>query len=118
MDEIERKVPLPKGAGGLDAYARYYAFLPDGKVIARYVVPIRYERKPGETCEELDENFEGHEVPCAPPSTWPAEGVAGKRFWVANERSMPFMNDGGCNQLNIAFDPDTGKIEAFCNGSG
>ena len=89
MDEIERQVRLPEGAGPLASYARYYAWQQrdDGY---RKVVAV-FERLTG-----------------APPG----------RRWVA-ETDFPLAMDGGCGLISLSYDVTARRIEhVACNGEG
>ena len=87
MDQIERQVRLPEGAGPLASYARYYAWQQreDGfrKVVAVY------------------ENLTG-----APPG----------RRWVA-DTEFPLVMDGGCGFISLSYDLAAQRVEhVTCNG--
>jgi len=116
MDAIESKLTLPPGAQPLGDYARFYAFETPGKVIAIYVIPEPRE-PPGEGCEEVTADGNSHPVACPPFRAWPPGVPAGHRRWVRNRREMPWMADGGCLQISVTYDLQSGKIEeARCNG--
>ena len=87
MDQIERQVRLPEGAGPLASYARYYAWQQrdDGlrKVIGVYV------------------RLSGH---------------APGRYWVA-ENEFPLILDGGCAMISLSYNLAAQRIEhVTCNG--
>jgi hypothetical protein len=89
MDQIERQVRLPEGAGPLASYARYYAWQQreDGfrKVVAVYV------------------RLDGH---------------APGRYWVA-ENELPLILDGGCSLVALSYDLAAQRVEhVTCNGEG
>ena len=89
MDQIERQVRLPAGAGPLASYARYYAWQQreDGlrKVVGVYV------------------RLSGH-----PPG----------RSWVA-ENEFPLILDGGCAMITLSYDLAAQRVEhVTCNGEG
>jgi hypothetical protein len=117
MDRIERQVQLPKGAGLIKDYARYYAESGGGEVTAVYLTPIDEIVRPGEPCSEVGENFTSREVPCEPTrASWALP--ADERRWVENERALPFQCDGGCSQITVTFDKAKSVVKsAFCNGS-
>ncbi len=87
MDQIERQVRLPEGAGRLETYASYYAWQPrdDGyrKVVAVY------------------QNLTGERP---------------GRHWVA-ENEFPVIMDGGCGVISLSYDVAAQRIEhVTCNG--
>ena len=114
MDQIEKQVQLPKDAQSLGEYARYYTDR-GSEVIAVYLTPMDDEVRPGQSCEEVFENFTTLEVPCEPM----AGGTigAGERRWVNSEQDLPFIDDGGCGQITIIFDKAKSVVKsAQCNG--
>lgn len=122
MDEIERKVVLPKNAQPLASYARYYAFSNKSNVIAAYLIPLA-PPIPGEDCEEMLENFGSR--PCTKEevaegtTSKDTENVAGKRHWLGSNRNLPSMGDGGCAQVNVTYDTIAHRIlSVVCNGDG
>lgn len=117
MGKIEQQVRLPKGARTLGEYARYYANGDDGEVIAVYLLPFNDDPRPGDSCEELTENFTSRQVPC--PSMHPTWAMpAGKRRWVKDQHDLPFISDGGCAQVTVVFDKSRSAIKsAECNGT-
>ena len=122
MDEIERTVALPTGAGPLSAYGRYYAYEGRGKVLAIYLVP---EPSVGNSCEiftihrgsrpcnrrEIQEMKRRHAR---------AAGLrvpAGKRRWYGDSRDLPQIADGGCMQITIEYDVASKRVLGVaCNG--
>jgi hypothetical protein len=116
MDQIEQRVQLPKGAGSLGEYSRYYADGDSGEVVAAYLMIPKDERRPGEACEELDRNVEGHTVPCEPIGL-PWAIPAGQRRWLKDKRDLPFINDGGCADVNVTYDRAKSAVTSVeCNG--
>lgn len=122
MEEIERKVVLPKNAQPLASYARYYAFSNKSDVVAAYLIPLA-PLMPGEGCEEMLENFGSR--PCTKEEvaegtiSKDTENVAGKRHWLRNTRNLPSMGDGGCAQVNITYDTTAHRVlSVACNGDG
>ncbi|MGX0584706.1 hypothetical protein [Sphingomonas sanguinis] len=124
MDDIERTITLPKGAQPLSAYGRNYAFDGGGRVVARYLLPFD-PPKADEGCEVLLENFESR--PCTKREIAAsarsrarlraAETPAGQRRWYSNARSLPFIHDGGCMQVNVEYDVAIRRIVTVsCNG--
>jgi hypothetical protein len=89
MDEIERSVVLPEGAGPLLAYVRNYAFSGPDEVVAIYLIPI-----PGVAAQ-----------------------TAGKRRWFSDVRSLPFIFDGRCMQVRVDYQISTHRaLRVACNG--
>lgn len=116
MDEIERKLRLPRHSRPFDDYARYYALDETGAVIGRYIIPRKSTPEPGTACEQLDEKGGWRKVECEPVRPWPEGGVAGRRYWVAGAGELPIVFDGGCNVLNVRLDRKSDAVEAGCNG--
>jgi len=116
MNEIEKQVQLPKGARNIDNYARYYAAGPEGQVIGIYLLPVGGSAVTGE-CEELMEDMTSRPVPC-PQLRFPTDDIkAGERRWLEDQQKLPLVNDGGCDVVNVLFNPTTRQIEqAICNG--
>lgn len=117
MDEIEARIALPPGAVALGAYARFYAFEPEGKVAARYIVPPNPILSPDDMCSEMLANGGWRRIKCPPLEPWADGAQAGERRWLADPMNMPVMADGGCGQVNILYDPRTRQFEhVSCNG--
>jgi hypothetical protein len=116
MNKIEKQVQLPKGARPLSEYARYYADKGDGVVAAVFLIPLSDEMRPGEGCEELLENFASREVPCEPMQfEWAMP--AGERRWFKDQRDLPWINDGGCAQVDVEFNIAKSTVKYVeCNG--
>lgn len=116
MNEIEKQVQLPKGARPLSEYARYYANKDDGVVVAVFLIPIKDDIAPGESCEELFENFTSGKMPCEPMQfEWALP--AGERRWFKDQRDLPWINDGGCAQVDVEFDIAKSTVKHVeCNG--
>jgi hypothetical protein len=46
-----------------------------------------------------------------------AETPAGKRRWFRTPNDLPYISDGGCQQVNVQFDTASHRILAVaCNG--
>lgn len=124
MDEIERKVRLPRNANPLNAYGRYYAFDGKGKVEARYLLPpepMTPDPLPADWgCEEsviLGNDLTWREVPCGPEPGTSHYLKAGQRRWFADGEAIPMIFDGGCMVVHVTFNLKTRKVEyVFCNG--
>lgn len=128
MDLIESKVLLPEGSSPIDEYSRNYAVGPNGKVFAIYVFPPILVDGGDEDfgCSVMLENFDVR--PCNAQEIAESKqrdaaaalafGAAGESRWFDNYRKLPVIDDGGCAQVTIIFDPRSQKIEsASCNGS-
>lgn len=124
MERIERAVVLPKEAKPLSEYGRNYAFSGPNKVIATYLIPSRPIGS-SEGCEVVLEEFNTR--PCtakeiaklarADASAVASQTPAGKRRWYDSSRSLPFISDGGCQQVTVQYDILTQHITAVsCNG--
>lgn len=128
METIESTVQLPKGARSIDEYSRNYAFMPDGKVLAVFIIPMEptgYDRE-GFGCEVMLEDFESR--PCTDEeisdmkqqdrATTVSYGAANESRWFDDYLELPMILDGGCAQVTIVFEPRSETIEtAECNGS-
>jgi len=122
---IELAVNLPAGARTLQDYSRNYAMRPDGRVIGVYVIPQPDENYgPDYGCEVMLENFTSR--PCtkaedaenAKINSAMADmfGRAEPR-WVNDYRNLPAISDGGCDVIEVIFDPRLNRIEStLCNG--
>jgi len=126
MRAIEAAVQLPAGAEPLEEYSRNYALRPDGKVIGVYVLPSLAEARVGDVgCEVIVENFESRpctdteeaEVASQEKATVDLFGQANQSRWFEDYRDLPMMLDGGCNLIEVIFDPQSKHIQsAKCNG--
>jgi hypothetical protein len=126
MQAIEAAVALPEGAGSLDEYSRNYAIGPDGKVLAYYVIPFAtLITNEEDGCEVMLEDLESR--PCTDEEV--AEmiqddlaraermGKPGQSRWFYSYGELPLVLDGGCNFIEIIYDPQTMRVErAECNG--
>ncbi|ASJ92082.1 hypothetical protein CBR61_14855 [Porphyrobacter sp. CACIAM 03H1] len=126
MQAIEAAVVLPEGAGALDEYSRNYAVGPDGKVLARYVIPSESSvADEDHGCEVMLANFDSR--PCTDEEV--AEmvrddqaraeriGKAGQSRWLESYSELPFVLDAGCGLIEIVYNPHSKQIErAECNG--
>lgn len=87
MDRIESQVRMPEGSRPLAEYARHYAENAEGEVVGVYVPPNRNGR------------------------------LLKRRQWLEDQRDLPFLMDGGCNQVTVLFDKTTSTVtHADCNG--
>jgi hypothetical protein len=126
MRAIEASVVLPEGADALEEYSRNYAVGPDGRIMAYYVIPsdpIIADEDDG--CEVMLEDLESR--PCTSEEV--AEmvrddqaraarmGKVGQSRWFESYGELPLVLDGGCNFIEIIYDPQTKRIERVeCNG--
>lgn len=127
MDEIERTIVLPKGANPLNAYGRNYAFSGPNNVVGIYLLPTPRTdlSKPG-SCEKLMlPNFTPR--PCTKQEieeevrrgarAFAAQTPAGKRRWYSDVSGLPGISDGGCMQINVAYEISTHRfLGVVCNG--
>jgi hypothetical protein len=121
MEAIERQVRMPPGARPLNDYARFYARAPvdlnvaKGTVMGVYRIPATLSPPPpGAICEAFTEHGGLRKVPCDP-------GVhrllAGQRKWLEDYMALPFVDDGGCNTVNVEFDSEKQIVQrVYCNG--
>ncbi len=127
MSAIEAKLVMPAGAASIEAYSRNYAFRPDGKVVAIYVIPRLADTRedPEDGCEVLLEDFESR--PCSDDEIAELRqqhaaiaaqlGTVGQSRWFDDYLELPAISDGGCDVLDILFNPNSGQIEHIaCNG--
>lgn len=126
MQAIETAVELPAGAKALGEYSRNYALRPDGKVIAVYVVPKAVKHRDSDYgCEVMLEDFESRPCTDAEEAKMAAQedttadlfGQANQSRWFDNYGDLPIIMDGGCDLIEIIFDPQSRQIESTqCNG--
>lgn len=124
---IEAAVKLPAGAKASEDYARNYALRPDGNVIGVYVVPQPAEPLEGDYgCELMLEDFgsrpcteaEEAEIANHKKAATDLFGRANRSHWFEDFRDLPVIFDGGCDVIEIIFDPGPQRIEsARCNGA-
>jgi hypothetical protein len=105
MDEVEANVKMPRGAGPVSSYARYYTFAPGGLVIAAYTREIE-KREPGATCAEAMPDGSFKYVECGAP----ANVKIGERRWVSSE-DFPAVADENCGAVQVAYDPKARHVE-------
>lgn len=124
MDEVERSVILPKDAKPLNAYGRNYAFSGKTKVVATYLIPFP-PRDRSDGCDVLLKNFDTR--PCTKKEiaesvrsdarSVAAQTPAGSRRWYRSPDSLPFIDDGGCMQINVEYDIAAHHVvRVSCNG--
>ncbi|MCW3848287.1 hypothetical protein OF829_13660 [Sphingomonas sp. LB-2] len=94
--DIEARVVLPKGAGNLKCYERYYAFAGDA------------DQK-----RLLNFNLPGKRVVFGSYVVGKKPGV----HWVASIDDFPDLQDAGCDKLNVFYieGDKTLPIEASCS---
>ncbi len=121
---IESAVELPAGAKALKDYSRNYALRPDGKVIGVYVTPAE-ARDSEDGCEValIDEGSrpcteaEQAELATHDKTMTDLLGQANQSRWLKDYRTLPVLMDGGCDVIEIIFEPRSKRIEsAQCNG--
>ena len=114
MDAIELDVQVPSGAPPLNRFARTYKYASSARVVAFYFVP---DDKPDERfCSRIKEGGPQNGqvlLGCPPP-----EGMkAGERRWLNDDVSLPDVNDGGCNYIDVEYDlKSKSVIRADCHG--
>jgi 5-deoxy-D-glucuronate isomerase len=123
---LESAVDLLAGAKALDEYSRNYAVRPDGKVIGIYVTPQPAAGLEGEnSCEVMLEDLssrpctkaERAEVVNQDKAMAAMLGQADQSRWFDDYLDLPVVLDGGCNLIEIIFDPQSQRIESTrCNG--
>lgn len=112
MDEIERKVSLPKDADPYDHYARYYATLSPHEVAVSYEIPRPGEAESArETCKNYTNVY-----PCGANH----ESLllkAGQRMWLVGPGDLPAISGGGCVLVTFRYDTTTRRATVpRCNG--
>ena len=92
MGRMESRVKLPARAHRLSDYARYYTFDGSGQVVAIYTTFV-------------DDRNRHYDL------------AIGQRRWVESERSLPGIEDGGCDVVTVTFDPAKNTVtNVSCNG--
>jgi hypothetical protein len=115
MDMIEARVQLPEKAWPLKEYARYYADAGDGTIHGVYLIPTE-EPDANDVCELLAADGSSRVVPC--PQMRPDwEVPADERRWFEDHRELPYINDGGCSEVDVVFDrTKSAVLSVTCNG--
>jgi hypothetical protein len=101
MSAIEQDAKLPKGAGKLDDYARFYSDAGDGQIIATYLLPSVIRQIASEECEQLTSVSSSRMVSCVLPEVEKAS--AGERIWIADQGNLPFEVRPGCEVITMAY---------------
>ena len=104
MNEVEASVKMPRGAGPLSSYARYYAFAPDGLLVAAYTREVE-KQEPGVSCSEMTLDGDLKDVAC--PAL--ANAKLGERRWVSFE-DFPAVADEACGAVQVVYDPKARRI--------
>jgi hypothetical protein len=104
MDEIETNLSLPRGAGPLESYARYYARERDGLIIGAFTRRIE-KRDAGVVCSQMTIEGDAKEIPC--PAL--ADAKVGERRWVGLN-DFPAVADDNCGAIQIVYDPKLRRI--------
>jgi len=114
MDAIEHDVQIPFDARPLTQFARTYKYASSTRVVAFYFIP---HDEPDEWfCKGAKEGGPTNGqvlLGCRPP-----DGMkAGERRWLSDDVCLPYVNDGGCNYVDIEYDlRSQSVIRADCNG--
>lgn len=126
MDTIESTVVLPAGAQPIGSYSRNYALRPDGKVFGIYLIPIEpYSLDDTVGCSVVLDGFrsrpctEAEKAESARNEEARAEtyGRAGQSRWFDDYGKLPLIFDGGCQVVEVVYDPRTQQVEsAECHG--
>lgn len=103
MNEIEGSIRLPRGAGPLNSYARYYTDY-RGAVIGAYTPKVEAPRAADYGCEDL--LADGKSKPVACPA--PANARPGERRWVKFD-DYPAVAGENCTAIQLIFDPRARK---------
>ncbi|MFD1035031.1 hypothetical protein ACFQ15_10250 [Sphingomonas hankookensis] len=122
MEEIERKVLLPREASPLNRYARHYAFT--GKGVEAVYVAIYPPSNQGEMGFVTEDwgwrpltEAETREAEVSDAAWRLRLGEANSRRWHALDSEFPSADDGGCDYVNIGYDPVTKQfLYVECNG--
>lgn len=126
MRAVESMVQLPAGAKPLEEYSRNYASLPDGKVIGIYVLPSTPETQRHDIdCEVALErgtrpctDAEKAEIMGGEKAIAKQFGQANQSRWFDDYLELPMITDGGCELIEIIFDPHSQSIQsAQCDGA-
>lgn len=114
MDAIEHDIQMPSGARPLNQFSRTYKYASSTRVVAFYFVP---DEKPDERfCKATKDSGPNNGqvlLGCPPP-----EGMkAGERRWLNDDVSLPDVNDGGCNYIDVEYDLKSMSLtRADCHG--
>lgn len=123
--EIEHRVVLPNGAEPITEYGRNYAFVDDRRVQAVYLIPPKFrdyragcaimtEEGPPRPCTEL----EILEMSKMDQDYLKSMAAADQSKWFGNIDELPFISDGGCEQITIEYDLLLRRfLLVACNGS-
>lgn len=114
MDDIERTMVLPPGAGNLGRFARAYKLQSSSEVIAFYFVPEADNSQLSCEVAKVGGPANGQLALLCPP---PVGMRAGERRWFSNDVHLPDVCDGGCNYIDVRYDIRTRKLlSAVCHG--
>ncbi len=133
MRTIESRIQLPEGARPIESYSRNYARLPDNKILAVYIEPLEpssIDETEDYGCEvmgSIDENGEMESRPCTEDeleemkemenAISESHGNANGSRWFKNSHDLPFMDGGGCSQIEVIFDLRSDSFDRIrCNG--
>lgn len=107
ISEIEESIKLPKGAGPMSSYSRYYAQQSDGAIIAAYVIHGEgFKDDVLRACREV----KGTPFPCPTRGGQVRLAEAGKSLWIGDPHDLPFILDGGCTDISVEYHPRTKRF--------
>jgi hypothetical protein len=112
---IESEIRLPARAHSLDAYSRIYAYAPDNKIVAIYLMPSKPDQRLCEEEKEIERNSKGGGASqfCPPPKGL----IAGEQRWIADYRMLPGAHDGGCSYVDVQYDLTSKSfMKVACHG--
>ncbi|WP_313808281.1 hypothetical protein [Sphingobium sp.] len=115
ISAIERQIQLPTDAYPLRAYSRVYAYAPDNKVVAIYLLPSKPDQRLCEEEKEIErkENGEGASQFCLPPKGL----IAGEQRWIKDYQMLPGAHDGGCKFIDVQYDLNSKNfLQVACHG--
>jgi len=125
MNRIEASVQLPEGAGQLNDYGRYYAFLKPSVVLAVYLVPTEMPDTSKSCAVSTTDGVrpctadEIKEIQLRFARVLSGRLRAGQRRWVNSTDDIPRIADGGCNQITLVYDAAKKHVLSVgCNGRG
>lgn len=116
ISAIEREIRLPVGTQPIHAYSRVYAYAPENKVVAIYLIPSNPDQRLCDEEKEIErkEKSEGASRFCPPP-----EGlIAGEKRWIEDYKMLPGAHDGGCDYIDVQYDLNSKNfLQVACHGN-
>lgn len=99
--ELEKRVVLPRGAGELRCYTRYYALVRGKQLEELLGVPGKLPMR-----ELLIGTYRE-------PKAGEKPGIR----WVASPSDVPRIHDAGCSSMTVWYDPDwpEKQVQASCS---